>query len=197
MGKVIYDISMSLDGFIAGANARPEAGWAGLGDGGERLHDWGFNSADPRNREIEETLLATTGAVIVGRTTYDLSIPNWGADGPTGAARVPTVVVSHSVPQDIPGGGVYTFVDSVEAALETAKKAAGDKDIVLQGGNIAQQFITGGLVDEIFIHLAPVLFGRGTRLIEDLGDEHVQLETTEVIETKEAIHLRFRVVKLP
>jgi dihydrofolate reductase len=195
MGKVIYDISMSLDGFIAGANVRPEAGWAGLGDGGERLHDWGFNSADPRNREIEEALLATTGAVIVGRTTYNLSIPNWGADGPTGAARVPTVVVSHSVPQDIPDGGVYTFVDSVEAALETAKKAAGDKDVVIQGGNIAQQFITLGLVDEIFIHLVPVLFGSGTRLIEDLGGEHVQLETTEVIETKEAIHLRFRVIK--
>ena len=195
MGKVIYDISMSLDGFIAGANVRPEAGWAGLGDGGERLHDWGFNSADPRNREIEEALLATTGAVIVGRTTYNLSIPNWGADGPTGAARVPTVVVSHSVPQDIPDGGVYTFVDSVEAALETAKKAAGDKDVVIQGGNIAQQFITLGLVDEIFIHLVPMLFGSGTRLIEELGGEHVQLETTEVIETKEAIHLRFRVIK--
>jgi len=195
MGKVIFDISMSLDGFIAGANARPEAGWGGLGEGGERLHDWGFNSADPRNREIEEALLATTGAVIVGRTTYNLSIPNWGADGPTGAARVPTVVVSHSVPQDIPDGGVYTFVDSVEAALETAKKAAGDKDVVIQGGNIAQQFITLGLVDEIFIHLVPVLFGSGTRLIEELGGEHVQLETTEVIETKEAIHLRFRVVK--
>jgi len=188
MGKVIYDISMSLDGFIAGANARPEAGWAGLGDGGERLHDWGFNSADPRNREIEEALLATTGAVIVGRTTYNLSIPNWGADGPT-------VVVSHSVPQDIPDGGVYTFVDSVEAALETAKKLAGDKDIGIAGGNIAQQFISLGLVDEIFIHLVPVLFGSGTRLIDDLRGEHVQLETTEVIETKEAIHLRFRVIK--
>ena len=195
MGKVIYDISMSLDGFIAGANVRPEAGWAGLGDGGERLHDWGFNSADPRNREIEEALLATTGAVIVGRTTYNLSIPNWGADGPTGAARVPTVIVSHSVPQDIPDGGVYTFVDSVEAALETAKKAAGEKDVGIQGGNIAQQFITLGLVDEIFIHLVPVLFGSGRRLIEDLGGKHVQLETIEVIETKEAIHTRFRVVK--
>ena len=195
MGKVIYDISMSLDGFIAGANARPEAGWAGLGDGGERLHDWGFNSADPRNREIEEALLATTGAVIVGRTTYNLSIPNWGADGPTGAARVPMIVVSHSVPRDIPDGGVYTFVDSIEAALETAKKAAGDKDVVIQGGNIAQQFITLGLVDEIFIHLVPVLFGSGTRLIEELDGGHVQLETTEVIETKEAIHLRFRVIK--
>ena len=194
MGKVIYDISMSLDGFIAGANARPEAGWAGLGEGGERLHDWGFNSADPRNRKIMEALSAGTGAVIVGRTTYSLSILNWGADGPMGAG-VPTVIISHSMPQDIPAGGVYTFVDSVEAALETAKKAAGAKDAVIQGGNIAQQFITLGLVDEIFIHLVPVLFGSGTRLIEELGGGHVQLETTEVIETKEATHLRFRVIK--
>ena len=194
MGEVTYDISMSLDGFITGANARPEAGWAGLGEGGERLHDWGFNCADPRNREIEEALLATTGAVIVGRTTYNHSILNWGADGPMGAG-VPTVVVSHKVPEDIPDDRVYTFVNSLEEALETAKKAAGEKDVVIQGANIAQQFITLGLVDEILIHLVPVLFGSGTRLIEELGGEHVQLETIQVIETKEAIHLRFRVVK--
>jgi len=194
MGKVIYDISMSLDGFIAGANARPEAGWAGLGDGGERLHDWGFNSTDPRNLKVVESW-AATGATIFGRTTYNNSILNWGADGPTGAARLPTIILSHSVPQDIPDGGVYTFVDSLEAALETAKKLAGDKDIGIAGGNIAQQFLSLGLVDEIFIHLVPVLFGSGARLIDDLGGKHVQLETTEVIETKEAIHLRFRVIK--
>src|SRR5262245_41240712 len=194
MGKVIYDISMALDGFITAANVRPEAGWGGLGEGGERLHDWGFNSADPRNREIGEALLANTGAVIVGRNTYDLSIPNWGADGPIGAARVPTVIVSHSVPQDVPNGSVYTFVNGVEAAFETAKKAAGDNDVVIQGANVAQQFITRGLVDEIFIHLVPVLFGSGIRLYEHMGSEHIPLETVEVIETAEAIHLRFRVV---
>jgi dihydrofolate reductase len=194
MGKVVYDISMSLDGFIAGANARPEEGWAGLGDGGERLHDWGFNSTDPRNRKVAESWVGT-GAVIVGRTTYNNSILNWGADGPMGAARIPTIIVSHNVPQDVPAGGVYTFVDSVEAALETAKKAAGDKEIGIAGGNIAQQFIARGLVDEISIHLVPVLFGAGARLIDDLRGKHIQLETLEVIETKEAIHLRFRVVK--
>jgi dihydrofolate reductase len=194
MGKVVYDISMSLDGFIAGANARPEAGWAGLGEGGERLHDWGFNSADPRNLKIVESWVAT-GAVIMGRTTYNNSILNWGADGPTGAARLPTIIVSHSVPQDIPAGGVYIFVDSIETALERAKAAASGKDIGIAGGNIAQQFLARGLVDEIFIHLVPVLFGSGTRLIDDLEGQQVQLETTEVIETKEAIHLRFRVVK--
>jgi len=194
MGKVIFDISMSLDGFITAANVRPEAGWGGLGDGGERLHDWGFKSADPRNREIAEAW-ASGGAIIVGRTTYNVSIPNWGADGPTGSARVPTIVVSHSVPKDIPDGGVYIFVDSVEAAFEQAKKAAGNKDIGVQGANVAQQLITLGLIDEILIHLVPVLFGSGTRLFEHQGSEHIPLETVEVIETAEAIHLRFRVVK--
>ena len=195
MEKVIYDISMSLDGYITGANPHPEAGWGGLGEGGERLHDWGFNSVDPRNLEIAQALLATAGAVIAGRNTYDHSILNWGADGPSGAARLQTVIVSHNVPHDIPAGGVYVFVGSVEAAHETAKKAAGDRDIIVQGANVAKQLIRLGLVDEIFIHLAPVLFGSGVRLFEQADSEHIPLETIEVIETKEAIHLRFRVIK--
>ena len=191
MGKVIFDISMSLAGFITAANPRPEAG---LGDGGERLHDWGFNSADPRNREIMEWY-ATMGANIFGRTGYDHSILNWGADGPSGAARIPTVIVSHSVPQNIPDGSVYSFVDSVEAALETAKKLAGDKDIYITGANVAKQFLKLGFIDEVSIHLVPVLFGSGTRLFEHLGSEHISLEIIEVIETAEVIHMRFRVVK--
>jgi dihydrofolate reductase len=191
MGKIFYEMSMSLDGYITGPNIRPEAA---LGDGGEQLHDWAFNSADPRNHKIAEAS-TKLGAVITGRTTYNNSIPYWGADGPTGAARVPTIIVSHRVPQAIPDGSVYTFVDSVDAAYETAKKTAGDKDVLIHGGNTAQQLMTLGLVDEVFIHLVPVLFGSGTRLMEGLRSEHIQLETTEVIETKEAIHLRFRIIK--
>jgi dihydrofolate reductase len=192
MGKVIYDISMSLDGFITGANVRPEAG---LGDGGERLHEWAFNSADPRNHELLAKG-ASLGAVITGRHNYDLSIPYWGADGPIGSARIPVVVVSHSVPEDTPDGGVYIFADGIETALEKAKKAAGAKDVAIMGGaNIAQQFIKAGFVDEISIHLVPVLFGSGTPLFGDLDSKHISLETIEVIKTKEAIHTRFRVVK--
>ena len=194
MGKVFFDTSMSLDGFITGANPRPEAGWGGLGEGGEQLHDWGFNSTDPRDREIMESY-ATIGANIFGRTGYDHSILNWGADGPMGAARIPTVIVSHSVPEDVPNGGVYTFVDSVDAAFETAKSLAGDKDILVMGANVAQQFLKRGLIDEISIHLVPVLFGSGTRLFEGLEGEHISLEIIEVIQTAEAIHTRFRVVK--
>ncbi len=192
MGKVIYDISMSLDGFITAANVRPEAG---LGDGGERLHEWAFNSADPRNHELLAKG-ASLGAIITGRHNYELSIPYWGADGPTGPARIPTVVVSHRIPQDIPEGGVYRFANGIEAALETAKKAAGDKEVAIMGGaNIAKQFLKLGLVDEISIHLVPVLFGSGIQLFGDLESEHIALESVEVIDTKEAIHLRFRVLK--
>ena len=194
MGKVIFDISMSLDGFITGATPRPEAGWGGLGEGGERLHDWGFNSADPRNREIIQRY-ASIGANIFGRTGYDHSILNWGADGPTGAARVPTVIVSHNVPEDVPKGGVYTFVNGVDAAFETAKRLAGDKDVIIMGANVAGQFLQRGLIDEISIHLVPVVFGSGRRLFEGLEGEHISLESIEVIQTAEAIHMRFRVVK--
>ena len=194
MGKVIFDVSMSLDGFITGANPHPEAGWGGLGEGGERLHDWGFKSDDPRNREVT-AWYTSVGATIFGRTTYDLSILNWGADGPTGPARIPAVIVSHSVPQDTPSGGVYTFVNGVEAAFETAKNLAGDKDISTTGADVAQQLLKLGLIDEISIHLVPVLFGSGTRLFEGLDSEHISLEIIETIQTAEAIHMRFRVVK--
>ena len=158
------------------------------------MHDWGFNSADPRNREVMEWYV-TAGANIFGRTGYNHSILNWGANGPSGAARIPTVIVSHSVPRDVPEDGVYSFVNSVEAAFETARKLAGDKDVFIMGANVAGQFLQRGLIDEISIHLVPVLFGSGTRLFEGMEGEHIALESTEVIQTPEAIHMRLRVVK--
>jgi len=189
MGTVYYDASMSLDGFITAANPRPEAG---LGDDGLQLFEW-INSADPRNREIVESGVRT-GAVIVGRTTYDLSIPYWGADGPLGSARVPTVVISHSVPQDVEGN-VYTFVNEVEAAFETAKQLAGDQDVSMVGSKIGQQFLKLGLIGEVSVHVVPVLFGSGTPLFGDLDSKQISLEPIEVIQTPDVIHLRFRVVK--
>lgn len=122
MGYLIYDKSMSQDGFIAGANMRLEAG---LGDDGERLHEWAFQ--DEAGMKLIQDEVAKLGAVICGRTTYDMSIPHWGPDGPTGPARVPLFVLSHSVPDDIPEGGVYTFVDDLETALARARDTAGDR----------------------------------------------------------------------
>ncbi len=194
MNKVIFEISMSLDGFITASNIRPEEP---MGEGGQRLHEWAFGGADDRDRELLAQAVSTEGATIAGRRTYDTSVRWWGADGPTGPARVPVFVVSHDVPDDIPKGGVYTFVtDGIERALQQAKTAAGDKNVSVMGGaEIGQQYIRANLVDEIRIHLVPVLFGSGTRLFEHLGSEHIQLETAEVIKTAAAIHLRFRVVR--
>jgi dihydrofolate reductase len=192
MTKVIFDISMSLDGFVTASNVRPEEP---MGDGGQRLHEWAFGE-DERNRELLTESMNFVGAIVAGRRTYDISVGWWGADGPAGPARVPVFVVTHAEPEEAPEGGVYTFVTGgIESALEEAKAAAGDKDVAVMGGaETGQQFIRTGLVDEISIHLVPVLFGSGTRLFEHLGKEHIQLETTGVIETPEATHLRFRVV---
>jgi dihydrofolate reductase len=192
MSKVTFDMSMSLDGFVTAANVRPEEL---LGDGGQRLHEWAFGG-DHRDREVLERGLSTTGAVIAGRRTYDASLKWWGADGPSGPVRLPLFVVSHSVPDDTLEGGVYTFVDGIEDALARAKAAAGHKNVNIMGGvEIAQQYLRAGQVDEISIHLVPILFGNGTRLFERLGNEPIQFETIEVVATAAATHLRFRILR--
>jgi len=189
MSKVFFDISMSLDGFMTAANRTPEAP---MGDGGERLVAWAFG-ADDRDREVLTSGVAGTGAVIAGRRTYDTSLPWWGADGPTGDARVPVFVLSHSVPDDVPDGGVYRFVDGVEAALEQARAAAGDRGVTVMGGaETGREFIRAGLVDELSIHLIPVVLGDGTRMFEGLG---LELANLDAIQTPAATHLRLGVVK--
>jgi len=152
-----------------------------MGDGGQRLHAWAFGD-DQRDREVLTSGVGATGAVIAGRRTYDTSVAWWGADGPTGPARVPVFVVSHDVPEGTPAGGVYTFVaEGIERALEQARAVAGEKDVMVMGGaETGQQYLRAGLVDELSIHLVPVLFGSGTRMFENLGDQHIQLENMEV-----------------
>jgi dihydrofolate reductase len=193
MSKVVFDISMSLDGFMTAANQRPEEP---LGEGGEQLHRWAFGE-DPSDREVLTGGASSLGAVICGRRTYDDSLPWWGADGPTGPARVPVFVLSHDEPADTPADSVYTFVTGgIEDALKQTREAAGDKDVTVMGGaDTGQQFVRAGLVDELSIHLIPVLFGSGTRTFDHLGDEHVQLENLGSVQTAAATHLRFRVVK--
>jgi len=193
MGTVIFDISMSLDGFIAASGMTPDVG---MGDGGEALHDWAFAGSE-RDRELLEQAGARLGAVIAGRRTYDNSIKWWDADGPTGPARVPVFVVSHGTPDDVPEDGVYTFVGDIRSALDAARTRAGGKDVGIMGGaDIARQYLHDGLVDEISIHLVPVLFGSGTPLFGDAWiDQHARLEGSDVIATDAATHLRYRVVK--
>ena len=190
MTSVIFDISMSLDGYIAAPNRRPEEP---LGDKGERLHDWAF-AGDAVGREVLTKGVVSTGAVICGRRTYDDSIRYWGADGPTGAARLPVFIVSHDAPADVPKGGVYRFVSGgIEPALAEAKAAARDKDVSVMGGaDIGQQFIRTGLVDQLSIHLVPVMFGGGTRMFENLGEQFRQLEVIDIVPGPTATHLRYR-----
>ena len=193
LAKVIFDISISLDGFMTATNVRPEEP---LGDGGQRLHEWAFDE-DERIRQLLAEAVNSEGAVIAGRRTYDLCVAWWGADGPTGPARVPVFVLTHAEPEEVPEGGVYTFVtDGIQSALERAKAAAGEEDVsVIGGAEIGQQYIRAGLIEEIAIHLVPVLFGSDTRMFEHLGSEHIRLESMEVIEATAATHLRFRVLK--
>ena len=187
--QVIFDMSMSLDGFVTASHQTAEEP---LGKGGERLHDWA--EGDEANRELLGRGLERLGAFVAGRRTYDHSVPVWGPDGPTGKARQPLFVVTHEAPAESPENGVYTFVtDGLESALEQAKAAAGDKDVAIMGGpDVARQYLAAGLVDEIGVHVVPVLFGSGTRMFGDLG-EHLELELIDAMETPAATHLRYRV----
>ena len=203
MGKVILDITMSLDGFIAGPNDGPERP---LGDGGERLFAWYFSGdieyrmpsatmtfkVSPASAEVFQEV-QTIGALVTGRRTFDIANA-WGGRHPV---DVPVFVVTHTVPQEwVYEGSPFTFVtDGVESAVEQAKAVAGDKTVGVGAASIAQQCINAGLLDEVQIHLAPVLLGNGIRLFDHLGTEPIELESTRVIDAPDVTHLRFRVAK--
>lgn len=204
MGKVVVDITTSLDGFIAGPNDGAELP---LGAGGERLHQWVYDLAswrEPhglaggktnRDSEVLDEAVSTSGAIVVGRRMFD----NAGGWGETPPFHKPVFVLTHEArePEAKDGGTTFTFVaDGIESALEQARAAAGDGDVGVGGGaNTIQQFLAAGLLDEIQIHVAPVLLGGGVRLFEHLGTEQIELEPTRVIESDDVTHLRFRVLK--
>lgn len=194
MGKVVIDISVSLDGFISGPNDRPDEG---LGDGGTRLHDWawGDDGAATADHALMESSIAAVGALICGRRTYDNSKNYWGPKrGPHGDK--PTFVVSHGVDEEGLGDeSPLTFVDNIEKALELAKKAAGDKDVRVMGGaNVPQQFLEARLVEEVSIHLVPVLLGGGQKLFDNLSPD-IELRLIEVVESPRVTHIRYQVVR--
>ncbi len=190
MSTVRFEISMSVDGFVTASGVRPEEP---MGDGGQLLHEWAFGE-DQRGRDVQADSQASVGSSITGRRTYDLSIASWGANGPGGEARTPTIIVSHSQPNNLPEGGVYTFVSSPEQAVATATAIAGDKDVDVFSANVGGQLLRAGLVDEVCIHLVPVLLGSGTRLLDDAGG-HVRLMPTGVIEESKSTHLTYHVIK--
>jgi dihydrofolate reductase len=142
-----------------------------------------------------ERNIANLGAVITGRVTYDTSVPWWVPNGPSGAARRPVFVVTHEAPGQSPDGGVYVFVtDGIESALRQARAAAGNKMVTVMGGaDLGRQYLAAGPVDEISVHLIPVLFGRGTPMFQPLDMGHVQLELVDATESPLALHLRYRI----
>ncbi len=180
MSTVRFEISMSLDGYVTASGVH----------GGQVLHEWAFGDNE-RGRDVHADSQDTVGASIAGRRTYDLSIPWWGANGPGSEARTPTIIMSHSEPENVPKGGVYAFAGSPEDAVATATAIAGDKDVDVFSASIGGQLLRAGLVDEVGVHLVPVLLGLGTRLLDDAGG-HIRLQITRIVEEAKATHLRYR-----
>jgi dihydrofolate reductase len=201
MSKVTFDISMSLDGFMTASNQTAEnpLGEHPKGYSGQRLHAWAWGDEEGRaDGVLPDSRRDSTGALICGRRTYDTSLPWWGADGPSGELRLPLVVITHNEPAEVPAESVYTFAGNIEDALAQAREAAAGRDVSVMGGAATgQQFIKAGLVDEIVIHLVPVLLGRGTRMFDHLGPDYIQLAPAEVTDGAAATHLRYRVVGAP
>jgi dihydrofolate reductase len=214
MSKVYVDISMSLDGYVAGPDADMENP---LGVGGMQLHEWVFvlpswreahgQEGGERNAddEVVQESLAAQGAVVMGRKMFsggsgpweqDPNAEGWWGDEPP--FKVPVFVLTHHArePKPMPGDLAFTFVtDGIEAALAQARAAAGEKDVLVAGGaDVAQQALTAGLVDEVQVHIAPVLLGGGVRLFDNLGTD-VKVEPDRVIESPNVTHVRYRVPK--
>jgi dihydrofolate reductase len=203
MAKVIISLTMSLDGFIAGPNDDFDHP-LGTHDG-MKLFDWYSSGGkpgeegDPRfkpkgmNKEVVDEMFATTGASLSGRRTYEIA-GGWTGTHPINA--IPVVVLTHQPPKTVPkGGSKFTFTDDLQKAVRVAKEAAGDKDVGLAGASVSQQCLKAGLVDEIYVHIAPMLLGDGVRLFDHLGDDSIELEFLNAITTPEATHLRYRVKK--
>ncbi|MEJ3405892.1 dihydrofolate reductase family protein [Rathayibacter sp. YIM 133350] len=204
MGATVLDMSISLDGFITGPHEGPDNG---LGDGGERLHEWLFEdpgrgggsdsaaaivSASGVNGRMVSQFMET-GAVVAGRGTFEAA-NGWGGDHHDG---VPIFIVSRHAPAlDIASWPLVTYVADVEDAFRRARQAAGERNVLVHGAALAQQALAAGILDELELHVIPVLLGQGRRLFENLAAEQVQLERTRVLEGESGVtHLHYRVLR--
>lgn len=189
--SVLY-MSMSLDGFIAGRDDDTEQG---LGVGGERLHDWlgpwqgSAATFDPpgASRNVFDEIMAT-GAVLVGRRTFDIA-GHWNGDH----HGVPIFIPTTGTPPPPESEWVNYVTDGAESAIRRAKDAAGESNVMVHGARLAQSLLLAGHLDEMEIHLIPVLLGEGRRLFEDLGAHQTDLELTRVLEAPGVVHLHYRV----
>jgi dihydrofolate reductase len=199
---VLTTHSTSLDGFIAGPDDGPQQP---LGTNGSRLFEWFFNG-DTSSRFYDrfrmsaasaaffDEIAGRCGATITGRHTYDIA-GAWGGDGPLPGA--PVFILTHHVPDDPPvGTATYTYVtDGIESAVDQAKAAAGGKDVSVMGSAAVQQCLQAGLLDEIHMHLIPVVLGAGVRQLDHLGPAPIELECLGVVDAPGVTHLSYRVVR--
>jgi dihydrofolate reductase len=178
MTAVVWHVTMSLDGFIAGS---------------DDAMDWVFDYFSEESNEMAADVIETTGAIIMGRHTYE--VEDRLRPGIYGGAWVgPYFVLTHQPPAVVPEWMTGAFIDEdIEAAVARAKQAAGDKNVGILGANLAKQCLERGLLDEIVVHLAPVLLGDGVRLFAVPGGRRVRLEPAQVTRTGSLMDLRFRV----
>ena len=210
MAKLKLQISVSLDGYLAGPNQSEEHP---LGEGGEALHDWALKLAawrEPHGKEGGEVNASTevfeeasenVGSILIGRNMFGGGPGPWGEDpwqgwwGDEPPFKVPVFVLTHHEREPlVKGETTFHFVtDGLDAALEQAREAAGGKDVALGGGgDVIQQCLAAGEVDEMWINVAPILLGGGTRLLDNLG-AGIKLEQLRAIEGPDAAHLKYRV----
>lgn len=199
MSATVLDMSMTLDGFVTGPNVRPDNG---LGDGGQHLHDWALkDSTDHKdvgaglsgvNKQVIGELMRT-GAVIAGRRTFEPA-GGWNGDHHDG---VPIYILSrHKAPDWAARWPLVHYMSDIAEIVRLAKAAAGERDILVHGSGMAQRLLAAGLLDELEIHVVPLMFGDGIRLFDNLGVTQHQLERTRVLEGEEGVtHLHYRVRK--
>jgi dihydrofolate reductase len=204
MGKVFFDVGMSLDGFMAGSNAGIKNP---LGDGGIKIHDWMFKQKaflehlkleGGETNNLDNDLIDQTfkriGANILGKRMFEEGEANWPEEAPF---HCPVYVLTKEKrePWQRPGGTAFYFAnDNIKQVLEKARKAAGDKDVRISGGaKTIQQYLNAGLIDEFNIHIVPIMIGRGVRLFENIEKENFSLEISEVINSPMVAHLFYTV----
>ncbi len=214
MAKRRFDVSMSVDGFIAGPNPSEKDP---LGEGGEQLHEWVVKLAAWRkphgleggevnaSTEALQESLDNVGATVMGRNMFGGGPGPWGGDpwegwwGDEPPFHTPVFVLTHHArePLQKQGGTTFTFVTGgIQSALEQAREAAGDADVSLAGGaSVIQQYLAAGLVDELQLNVVPIMLGDGTRLFDNIACATVKLEPVRVVETPDVTHLKYRVVK--
>ena len=208
MSKVTCQISISLDGYVAGPDQSKENP---LGEGGERLHEWAFSSeawrrqhgldgGDPGpDSDVVDSLVEGIGAYIMGRNMFSSGRGEWDPDwtgwwGEDPPFHTPVYVLTHHprAPLEMRGGTTFHFVtEGIEAALEQARAAAGGADVsIAGGGSTVQQYVAAGLLDELYLHIVPIVLGAGERLLDGVGDP--KLEPIEVVHSPAVTHLRYR-----